>query len=389
MDILLSVQVDPFGLAGFPREYNPRIIVWTTDPRQRQTIIAGTAVDTVDLVPIPASTRLETERPIVFNAASDGDFPVLDPRADVCVALYAHSRMKDGSGKPVSESRERDPYSISLGQFAVPWHVLLRFLVKDGHSLLARNEQPEDETIFPSTTLTQDLVSLNTVDGIRYRLNEMKEKEKKHAESEWSSDDDDDDESPKQSLTKLLSENLVPLSTKARVIIHVSCVDRKRSALDTRLERIEHAIVQSAPSHGTSFDALVRSHDKESGREERLIVEATTRYMETYKTFFDASTSRLNFPNVASKGASLTFEPDVPSLSRFHLTTWINGSDRYPFAEWWLATLPNTPLGRASLPEPTEATELFLVNLSRMALRRVSLSERAFVDAVRQYYSGA
>ena len=90
MEISLGVYYDPSNLAGKPEEFDPFVAVWTTDVHQAQTITTGTAVDI-----LPLDERGQSKRAVSFTNP-EGDFPIRDPMADVCIALYTKTE-SDGA----------------------------------------------------------------------------------------------------------------------------------------------------------------------------------------------------------------------------------------------------------------------------------------------------
>jgi len=403
MELALSFSLDTSSLMGFPTEYAPRLAVWTTDATQRMTVEPGKAVDLVETKLRAGSAVADSVRPVVFSAlgnagsgkgsprgAGAASFPVNDPMADVCIALYVRSRFNGGSDRPVPEAVDAEPYTICLGQINLAWHVILRFMVGDGHAALARGAAGaaalEAGAPFPRTTLEQEVSSLVTREGVAYRIELLK--------NSGSGKD-------KRLALELEAMDPADLAHKASITVHAGLLRARDSGgegdtRDARLALTERFLLDNRPrgsehAHASaSFVAAVQAYDVESNRRDELYRTAMSRYSRAYDALWTMSGRArvLTLPNArAADGPGATeFRPDVPSMARFHLPLWINGEEKYPFAEWQLSTLP----GRARhLPEPTVRTEAWLRTLIAIATRRAGTTAERFARALEPVTRGA
>lgn len=440
MEVVVSFTVDGDGLLGWPTEYNPRLVVHTTDPTQRMSVTHGKAFNEVPLIespsqkgsffsryPVTFSPPLESDsssedessdEDAIFNTSDSEaskktprqpppEFPINDPMADLCIALYVDSR-SFSSNLPVPASEEEAkkqkgidplPYTVAMGQIYIPWHVLLRFAVSDGHAEAARKDYdlmstPLDPFIaFPSTTMKQEFSSLVTRDGIAYRIAVL-----------------ESDTETRSLAVELRAMDKAQLAHKATLRVHMAFISTRgapRTTWGRRLEKIEAFMINNRPHpdepRKKGLDRFVdacRRYDQETYERDQEYNEAMKRYMTVYDQLWniDETTKvlRLSLPNEntsLSKGAlgggggGVThFTPDVPSMKRFHLPTWVLGEERIPFVKLWTGTLPGMA---RHLPEATKHTEHWVKHLLDIGIKRANITSEEFVATIRTFTSDA
>lgn len=419
----MSFSVDADGVVGGTEEFDLRLAVHTTDNTQRMSVSKGRAID---IVPLKVSTTKGSDsrptyvssHPVVFSPPSIdlssqtkeefyGDatdenerlmrkaiFPINDPMAELCVALYASSRFDGVSNREVP--REHDPvdFTRGLGQVFIPWHAIIRHLVQDGVASVdgVKRHWDDRETVgqflFPTTTVKQEFSSLVTRDGIAYRVEILKSQKKDTLAFE---------------LEKLDAK---ALAHKATLYVHVGMMtgklpllpgEKRRKhnlvelTLRERIDIISDFMINNQPNkkagHKHGLDRFVEAcqrYDKETDRQTRLFVKAMEAYGKQYEQLWAVDSYSkerlLTLPDrVQSNGSVLKFRPDVPSMMRFHLPTWAVGEERIPFVQLWFGTMP----GMAKhLHEPTVYTEHWLLQLLRKGTKLAHITEDAFIEAV-------
>lgn len=390
MKLAVNFIVESSGLWGFPYEFHPRLAVWTTNTAQPMTVQPGKAVDVVELEEPPAARSgpdapvkmLHGKKSVFFTPASPGSdkrpaVPIIDPSSELCVSMFVSSRFGGGGDQkrpPTYEEEPRD-YTVELGQINIPWHVILRFLVSDGHASLSRGNDKEitgtsyqEMRLFPRTRVTQELSSLALVDGVRYNIKFLRAT------------------GHKKMAIELEKMDVRDLTHKATISLIVGIVCPSGIEPETCLELLEEHIIANRPyrererKHGLDkFVFALKLYDEKTAERARIITEALTEYQARYeKPWVQSNRVRLLvLPAGASPDddAATILRPDVPSMGRFHLPTWVCGDERYPFAMWWFGTLHGIA---GHLPEPTVKTEHWLHHLLALAQRRARIDSHEF-----------
>ena len=368
MELLLGVYYDPKNLAGKPQEFDPFVAVWTTDSEQTQTVVPGKAVDVVDL-----DAHGYSKRSVCFRS-KDTDFPIRDPMADICVSLYTRSE-SDGSNPKAGKNR---PYTVDIGQINIPWHVVLRFMISSGAAFIAKMDKAETDAanrsrVFPSVKIKQEVKSLVTYEGVEYEI-----------QAQMAND---------QNLAmELKRAGPDALSRRGELVIIASLVattkETQALTLKERIDRIEYFYLKQCPIYKEKKVTLGESepmrivkasqyYDERTSEEDRLYNTAMDRYRGVYDALWTAVGKRQLVIKSHDGSKETTFEPDVPSMSRFHLPTWNLCNDRIPYAEWILQTVPENA---SHLAKPTLGTEFFLSTLANMSFKRVNISREEFLE---------
>jgi hypothetical protein len=447
--IVVSFTLHGTGLLGYPHEFNPRLAIQTTDPSQRMTVASGKSFDWLTLKEITGGVAgdpqrpltYQSERPVVFSPIAvtahpergdvDSDerdqgktkrhFPINDPMADLCVALYVSTRTTE-----LDPSEKRDN-TMAVGQCYIPWHLLLRGLVSDGHAWLVRSEKgaaSEDATVtlssFPSTNARQEFSSLLVRDGIDYKVAMLASNPKT------------------RSLALELKASTQDASRKASVSLHIGLVktgppsarvEKKPDTYRRRLRWIEKFLIANypgqekfqKPSGIDRFVFAMQRYDAATSERDRIYRDAMAHYQRVYESFWASAAPPATTTAIQSQASVLSsatatgetkedgeagsgpplrvlvlpavggrpgedkfvcFRPDVPSMARFHLPTWVNGDERYPFVMFWRGSLPGPGYSAPHLPEATAFTEAWLRHMLGLALRRARISPKKFVLAV-------
>jgi hypothetical protein len=382
MEIVLSFELEADGLLGKPREYNPRLAVWTTDPTQRRTVTRGKSTDWHVLQQSgPDKNTYVTLRPTIISPTVLGDaagkliFPVNDPMEEVCVALYVDSEQ--------GTRHHHGPSAVvCLGHVFIPWHVILRFMVSDGHALLSHDPSATTPSanLFPETHVKQEVSALITRDGIDYRVASLGAHRKTHELAVRLSKMDAQDVSHKATLG-VKAGLLMPTSALLQFI-----------DFPERLKLIERFLIERCPPHRMSkkpegidhFTFALQQYDAMTNERDRLVANAMLKYQQVYESLWSEDKKRALLVQSGSGNtkAHIAIPPNVPSMSRFHLPTWApSGNERIPFVMWWKASLPRFAEGH--FPMATEMTEQWLAHLLTLGLRRAAFEKTEFIAVLR------
>jgi hypothetical protein len=388
MELVISFELDGDGLLGRPREHNPRLAVWTTDPSQRRTVARGKAVDWHVLEKQRGDGKFYvSKRPTVISPTVLGDdngkliFPINDPMEELCVALYVDSDQG-------SRHHPGPMAVVGLGHVFVPWHVILRFMVSDGHATL--DHDPSGTTssaanLFPRTQIKQEFSSLITRDGIDYRVASLAGTHK-----------------TKELSVQLSKMDAAAVAHKATLGIKVGLMMPTSALLQSidfpeRLKVMERFLIEKCPPHRMRhkpegidhFVFALQQYDAMTNERDRLVAEAMVKYQQVYESLWSEDKKRallLHPHGVAPTGpvrsrARLSIPPNVPSMARFHLPTWApSGNERIPFVLWWKASLPRFAEGH--FPAATAMTEEWLAHLLALGLRRANVDKALLVTTL-------
>lgn len=332
----LTLQYDASCLAGYPEEYGPRMLVWSTDRQRMPRATDGMAAQVVPLQQLSKSHTMHssTRGNVVLDFEHDGrGLPISDNvMAECCILVQACTQ---SDGHAIDPSLKSNPYHIRVGQVNLQWHSLLSRMCESGRPTL------------------QTRASIQTLCGYESDVSQHDF----NAES---------DESARVFLETAQNE-----ASRGEVIVTLS-VKGGAPAIET----IRRAVLTA----NTAMPGGL-SPSEHLARIDGIYKKGLNDYMSIYAGCFP---KEHGFPFVRSSeqagGETLVFKPDTPNMMRFHLPVWsTSANDHLPFAEWWLSGL--------KLPHDSDAsTERYFRLHADIGLSRAKLDNARFVDTVERAF---
>jgi hypothetical protein len=259
--------------------------------------------------------------------------PVAAERSELCVGLYVHSQIDDGSGQR--------PFRLFVGMVSVPWVQIYALMMQDACKRSNHRRGKPAAALTFQTTIRTEIRSLYAYEGLGALA----------------------DEAETDSTVRSILKNAAREVSRGTLFI------------TARLQLDSYRASKDLAWCAENASRLMM----EMGAEQTAYSKSLTRYCNAYRELFPQR-GRDTGGNLVLKtfdGRLMRFEGDTIQMPRFHLPVWPIGNDHLPFAEWWHATLdPNHP--------SDASTEAYFLTLAVLGLRRAQIDAETAIRSINE-----